>query len=127
MRDFSHVITNYDKMLCNRVSVYGCGYDSMPCLVDSRRDEKEVNPMTISKSLAKFLYDAYGGDIIEENGVCVGFDFTLSQENEYLNYIIGVQRQKKKQGFMTMNRYDGFVYYRVDCPSEWFKGSGCWK
>lgn len=83
--------------------------------------------MAISKSLAKFLYDAYGGDIIEENGVCVGFDFTLSQENEYLNYIIGVQRQKKKRGFMTMKRYDGFVYYRVDCPSEWFKGSGCWK
>lgn len=83
--------------------------------------------MTISKSLAKLLYDAYGGDIIEENGVCVGFDFTLSQENEYLNYIIVVQRQKKKQGFMTMKRYDGFVYYCVDCPSEWFRGGGCWK
>lgn len=82
--------------------------------------------MTISKSLAKFLFDAYGGDMIFENGVCVGFDFTLKDENEYLNYIVAVQCQKKKQGFMTMKRYEGFVYYRVDCPSEWFRGE-CWK
>lgn len=83
--------------------------------------------MPISKSLAKFIFDAYCGDMILENGVCVGFDFTLTDENEYLNYIVAVQQPKKKQGFMTMKRYDGFVYYRVDCPSEWFKGSGCWK
>lgn len=83
--------------------------------------------MTISKSLAKFIYDVYCGDMILENGVYVGFDFTLTEENEYLNYIITVQRQKKKSGFMSMKRYDGFVYYRVDCPTEWFKGSECWK
>lgn len=82
--------------------------------------------MPISKSLAKFLYDAYGGDLILEGGVCVGFDFTLHEENEYLNYIVSVQRSKKKQGFMTIKRYDGFNYYRVDCPSEWFRGE-CWK
>ena len=82
--------------------------------------------MTISKSLAKFLYDAYEGDMIFENGVCVGFDFTLSEESRYLNYVVENQRSRKKQGFMTMKRYDGFVYYRVDCPKEWFRGE-CWK
>lgn len=82
--------------------------------------------MTISKSLAKFIYDAYCGDMIFENGVCVGFDFTLSKESTYLNYVIVNQRSRKKQGFITMKRYDGFVYYRVDCPQEWFRGE-CWK
>lgn len=82
--------------------------------------------MTISKSLAKFIYDAHTGDMIFENGVCVGFDFTLSKESIYLNYVIANQRLRKKQGFIAMKRYDGFVYYRVDCPSEWFRGE-CWK
>lgn len=32
--------------------------------------------MAITKSLAKFLYDAYGGDMIFEDGMCV-WDSTL--------------------------------------------------
>lgn len=43
MRYFSYSTTNCVYLLCNRVSFYDCGYDSMPCLVDSRRDAKEVN------------------------------------------------------------------------------------
>lgn len=82
--------------------------------------------MTISKRLAKFLYDAYGGDMIFEDGVCVGFDFTLDGESDYLNYIVSVQRSKKRMGYLTVKRFDGFTYYRLDCPSEWFRGE-CWK
>ena len=82
--------------------------------------------MTITKSLAKFLYDAYGGDMIDENGVCVGFDFTLDEPSDYLEYIASTQRLKKRRGYLSVKRFEGFVYYRVDCPSEWFRGE-CWK
>lgn len=83
--------------------------------------------MTITKSLAKFLYDAYGGDMIFENGVCVGFDFTLDEASDYLGYIASIQRLKKRMGYLSVKRFEGFVYYRVDCPQEWFRGVGCWK
>lgn len=82
--------------------------------------------MTISKRLAKFLYDAYGGDVIFENGVCVGFDFTLDEPNDYLEYIASIQRLKKHMGYLSVTCFEGFVYYRVDCPAEWFRGE-CWK
>lgn len=82
--------------------------------------------MTISKRLAKLLYDAYGGDMIFEDGMCVGFDFTLEDESDYLNYIASIQRLKKRMAYLTVKRFEGFTYYRVDCPSEWFRGE-CWK
>ena len=82
--------------------------------------------MTISKRLAKFLCDAYGGDMIFEDGMYVGFDFTLEDESDYLNYIASIQRLKKRMGYLTVKRFEGFTYYRVDCPSEWFRGE-CWK
>lgn len=82
--------------------------------------------MTISKRLAKLLYDAYGGDMIFENGVCVGFDFTLDEESDYLRHIASIQRSKKRMGYLSVKRFEGVVYYRVDCPQEWFRGE-CWK
>lgn len=82
--------------------------------------------MTIDKRLAKFLYDAYCGDMIFENGVCVGFDFTLDEPSDYLRYIASTQRLKKHMGYLSVTYFEGFDYYRVDCPSEWFRGE-CWK
>lgn len=79
--------------------------------------------MTITKQVAMFLYDAYGGDLIVENDVIVGFDFTLDAEQPYLKFLETQQRPKKNQAYMTAKRYnDKFIYYRVDCPETWFKG-----
>lgn len=84
--------------------------------------------MIITKSLAKLLYDAYGGDMIYENGVCVGFDFMLDEPSDYLEYIVSIQRLKKGMGYLSVKRFERFVYYRVDCPQEWFREvGGCWK
>lgn len=79
--------------------------------------------MTITKQVAMFLYDAYGGDLILENDVIVGFDFTLDAEDRYLTFLETQQRPKKNQAYMTVKLYnDKFIYYRVDCPETWFKG-----
>lgn len=80
----------------------------------------------MSKALAKNIYDAYGGDMIFENGVCAGYDFILDEESEYLNYIASIQRAGKRTAYLTIRRFERFTYYRVDCPPEWFRGE-CWK
>lgn len=85
--------------------------------------------MLIVKRLAKCIYDAYDSDLIEESGKIVGFDITTSERLPYLDQIISWQTCRKGFGFITAKFFDGLDcwYYRVDCPSEWFKEGGVWR
>lgn len=83
--------------------------------------------MLLTKRLAKNIYDAYDADLIEECNKIVGFDIT-SERIPYLHQIIECQSYRKGCAFISARYFEDIDcwYYRVQCPSEWFKNGGVW-
>lgn len=79
--------------------------------------------MLVTKRVAKNIYDAYECDLIEESGKIDGFDLITNEQIPYLEQIIGCQSYRKGYAFISRQYFkdQDFYYYRVQCPTEWFK------